>query len=667
MISLSGVGMRFGAQVLFEDVSWQLQPGGHYGLVGANGAGKSTLLRMMAGETAPENGIIARPNGLALGTLGQDHFQYDGDFPLQVVISGNPRLGAALEEKQRLLDSLDSSAGPDEASEASVAIGSRLAELEAAIADAGGYDAEARAGALLEGLGLAAEKHNRPMDELSGGYRLRVLLARTLFAEPDLLLLDEPTNHLDIDSIRWLESYLRAFAGIFVVVSHDRHFLNAICSQIADLDYGEMQLYPGNYDAFLAAKELAVRQKDTEIARAEEKIAEMQKFIDRFKAKATKARQAQSRKKQVERMEMPEIKRSSRRHPAFVFSQNRPSGREVLAVESVTKRYGDHTVLDKVSFSLQRGEKLAVVGPNGIGKSTLLKIIAGQMEADAGAALPGYEAHIGYFAQDHRELLSGKASVYEWLQSMAPGETVGTIRGILGKALFSGDDVEKSLPDLSGGESARLLLSGLMVKRDNLLVLDEPTNHLDLEGREALMDALRDYEGSLIFVSHDRHFVSSVGKRVLVLSPQGVEDIHGNYEDYLARQGQDFFSGGERTKLKAVKAERKKSGQTRENTGKPGSRGGDANLEFHDRKERKRSLSRLQKRVAGWEREIVRLEEEMAGLDRRFAGEGYFDQTPWEQVKKEQGKKDELQRQLSAAMAEWESASEDMEALQPAS
>ena len=661
MISLSGVGMRFGAQVLFEDVSWQLQPGGHYGLVGANGAGKSTLLRMMAGEATPESGIISRPNGLALGTLGQDHFEYDGEFPLKVVISGNPRLGSALEEKHRLLDSLDSIVGPDEAT------GSRLAELEAAISDSGGYDAEARAGALLEGLGLANEQHNHPMRELSGGYRLRVLLARTLFAEPNLLLLDEPTNHLDIDSIRWLEGYLRAFPGTFVVVSHDRHFLNSICSHMADLDYGEMRLYPGNYDAFLAAKELAVQQKDAEIARTEEKIAEMQKFIDRFKAKATKARQAQSRKKQVERMEMPEIKRSTRRHPAFGFPQNRPSGRDVLTVNGVTKRYGEHTVLDGVTFSLQRGEKLAVVGPNGIGKSTLLKIIAGQMEADAGAASPGYEAHIGYFAQDHRELLKGKASVYEWLQSLAPGETIGTIRGILGKVLFSGDDADKSLSDLSGGESARLLLAGLMVKRDNLLVLDEPTNHLDLEGREALMDALRDYEGSLIFVSHDRHFVSSVGKRVLALSSQGVEDIHGDYEDYLARQGQDFLSGGERVKLKAAKSERKKSGSNQENNGKPGSGAGAANIEFHDRKERKRMLSRLKKRVEGWEREVARLEEEMAGLNRRFAQEGYFDQTPWDQVQKEQGKKDGLQQQLSAAMAEWESASEKMDSLQSAS
>jgi ATPase subunit of ABC transporter with duplicated ATPase domains len=662
MIALSDVGMRFGAQVLFEHVSWQLQPGAHYGLVGANGTGKSTLLRLMSGELKPEGGTVSRPNDLALGTLGQDQFAYDELTPLEVVIGGKPRLQRALHEKAELMRRVEAAAPHAPPSEAD---GHRLAELEADIADAGGYEAEAGAGALLGGLGLAVERQRRPMRELSGGYRLRVLLARTLFAEPALLLLDEPTNHLDIDSIRWLEGYLRAFPGTFVVVSHDRHFLNAVCTHIADVDYQELRLYPGDYDAFEAAKALAVAQKDTEIARAEEKIAEMQRFIDRFRAKATKARQAQSRKKQVERMELPEIKRSSRRHPAFGFAQRRPSGREVLTVQGLRKAYGAHTVLDGVSFALERGERLAVVGPNGIGKSTLLKILAGQLESDGGSLRSGYEAQVGYFAQDHHDVLHGRTSVYEWLQAQAPAETVGTIRGLLGRVLFSGDEADKAIGDLSGGEAARLLLAALMLRRDNLLVLDEPTNHLDLEGREALMRALQDFDGTLVFVSHDRHFVSAVGRRILVLSPGGVEDVHGNYEDYLRARGEDFLAGagapGTRPSA-AQSAAQPSAGRARE-----AGPGGPAGVDYVERKERKRALGKLRREVERLEAEVVRLEGEVARLGARFAEADYFQATDWAQVQRDQQAHAGAQRALRETMAAWERAASELERLQFAS
>ena len=645
MISLSDVGMVFGTQVLFEHVAWQLQPGAHYGLVGANGTGKSTLLRLMSGELKPESGTISRPNDLAIGTLGQDQFAFDAQSPLDIVVSGNPRLHRALQEKAALLRAIGGESHSDED-------GHRLAHLEVEIADAGGYEAEARAGALLGGLGLAEARHGRPMAELSGGYRLRVLLARTLFSEPGLLLLDEPTNHLDIDSIRWLEGYLRAFPGTSVVVSHDRHFINAVCTHIADVDYQELRVYPGNYDAFEAAKALAVAQKETEITRAEEKIAEMQRFIDRFRAKATKARQAQSRKKQVERMELPEIKRSSRRHPAFGFRQRRPSGREVITAKGLGKTYGAQRVLAGVSFTLERGERLAVVGPNGIGKSTLLKILSGLLPADGGELRTGYEVHLGTFAQDHHEVLRGRTSVYEWLHSQAPGESVGTIRGLLGRVLFSGEEVDKSIGDLSGGEAARLLLAALMLRQDNLLVLDEPTNHLDLEGREALMRALQDYDGTLVFVSHDRHFVSAVGRRILVLSAQGMEDVHGNYEDYLAAKGEDYLAAG------AALGARSAGGKER---------GGAPGGEYAERKERKRTLGKLKREVERLEGDVVRLERELERMTSRFAADDYYPTTEWEQVQRDQQELASAQRRLQETLAQWERAASELERLQEAS
>jgi ATPase subunit of ABC transporter with duplicated ATPase domains len=634
--------MRFGARVLFEDADWQLQPGGHYGLVGANGSGKSTLLRIMAGESQPESGAITRPNDLSLGSLPQDQSRLDALTLLDVVLMGREKLWKALKEKERLT-AQGVHSGTDDAA------GHRLAELEAVIADNEGYSADATAASLLSGLGLDESRHNRPMGELSGGFRLRVLLAQTLFVAPDLLLLDEPTNHLDLGSIRWLEGHLRAFAGTFVVVSHDRHFLNAVCREIADIDYGELRLYPGNYDAFEAAKALAQAQKEAEIARVEEKIADTQKFIERFKAKASKARQAQSRKKQLDRIEIPEIKRSSRRWPSFQFIPLRHSGRDTLTVAGVSKAYRGHPVLSGVSFLVERGEKVAVVGANGVGKSTLLKIAAGTLAPDAGKVTPGYEARLGYFAQDHHDVLKGSGSAYDWLRATAPGEDNAVVRGALGRVLLSGDDALKPLRALSGGEAARLLLAALMLHRDNLLVLDEPTNHLDLEGREALMKALRECQGTLLFVSHDRHFVSSVATRVLALTPGAVEDFKGSYGDYLARQGLDFL---------AAPAQR-----TRRDDSAPPPPGA---LDLAERKAQKREALRLRKTVDKLEARIAELEQSIAALDLRFADPGYFQATPWEETQRAQRERKEHERALRSTMAEWESASRTLEAAEGA-
>jgi len=649
MLTLTDISMRFGGQTLYEGLNWQLHPRGHYGLVGANGSGKSTLLRVMTGELAPSSGTVSAIRGLRLGTLGQDHFRFDGHTPLDVALMGRPQLWAALEERRRLLEAAGRPDGTRH--------GERLGELETELVTLGGYQAEAEAAALLVGLGVAHEQHTRPMRELSGGFRLRVLLAQTLFAAPDLLLLDEPTNHLDIASIRWLEGYLRDFRGAFVVISHDRHFLNAVCETVADIDYQELRLYTGDYDAFEAAKTLAVAQKEAEIARTEARIEELQAFIDRFRAKATKARQASARKKQVEKMELPELKRSSRRSPAFRFSPSRPSGREVLQVDGVSKSFGARQVLRDVSFAIERGERVAVVGPNGIGKSTLLNIVRGALGPDAGAVKQGHEVRLGYFAQDHHELLrpqgaGGDVSAYDWLGAATGISDVPTLRGTLGAVLLSGDDALKRVSDLSGGESARLLLAALMLQQPNLLLLDEPTNHLDLEGREALMHALQAYEGTLLFVSHDRHFVSGVGTRVLALSPAGVDDFHGDYEEYLRKQGEDYLNAAS-----AIAA--RQEGARPEHGG-----GGSDRASYAGRKDRRRNLAMLRRAVDRLEGEAAELEDGIAALEATFADPAYYQRTAREQLEEDVRRQEELKARLASTLAEWEECATALDALE---
>ena len=620
-------------------VRWQLSAGGHYGLVGANGSGKSTLLRLMSGELTPEAGSIARPSGLRLGTLGQDHFQLDEVRLLDAVLMGHPVLWEALAERERLLR--------DDAQPLRAATGERLGELEVTISEQQGYDAEARAAALLAGLGLEPERHERPMRELSGGFRLRVLLAQTLFSDPDVLLLDEPTNHLDIASIQWLEGYLRDFRGAFVVVSHDRHFLNAICNTIADIDYQELRLYTGDYDAFERAKALTVEQKDAEIERTEARIEEMQQFIDRFRAKATKARQASARKKQVEKMELPEITPSSRRTPGFEFRQVRSSGREPLRVAGLARSFSGREVLSDVSFTVERGDKVAVVGPNGVGKSTLLKLVTGELEPDAGGVELGYEVSLGYFAQDVHEALRGAQTAYDWLGAATGSAEIATLRGTLGRVLFSGDDASKRVGDLSGGESARLLLAALMLRAPNLMVLDEPTNHLDLEGREALMRALRDYPGTLIFVSHDRHFVASVGRRVLALTPGHVEDFHGGYDEYLEWRGDDYL---------ALARTEPRPGRPSKAPKRASGRG------YAESKEQRRATERLTGAVARLEGEIARLERELDAMAARYNDNGYYHRVSLDEIRADERRQRELREQLEAAMREWEAQAMKLEA-----
>jgi ATPase subunit of ABC transporter with duplicated ATPase domains len=533
MLSAAHLSVIYGARLLFEGVNLNFLKGERYAVVGGNGVGKSTLLRILSGVEEPSFGEVTLANRATLGFLSQDHFRYEHDRILDVVIQGRAILWNALQEQKKLLDD----------GVWTLETGGRLGELEEIIAHQDGYTAEGFAEKLLLGLGIAAEDIQKPLSSLSGGYKLRVLLAQALFNRPDVLLLDEPTNHLDILSIAWLEAYLKSeFRGVLIFISHDQNFLENLSTQIVDVDYGDVRLYPTSYKKFLADKQLYADQKASERKSLEKRIEQMQGFVDRFRAKASKARQAQSRVKQIERIELPDIEHSSRVSPTFKFSQTRPPGKVVLTVHEATKYFGPKRVLNKVSLTVQRGERVALIGPNGIGKSTFLKAALDLVPLTQGTTEWGHEVALSYFAQDHHELLEGNVSILTWLTKQAEKEPLATIRGTLGAVLFRQDEVDKSISVLSGGESARLLLGKMMLERGNVLLLDEPTNHLDLEATQALAKALKAYDGTILFVSHDRHFVSKLATRIVAITDKGVTDYHGTYRDYLEKHSTDYLS-----------------------------------------------------------------------------------------------------------------------------
>ncbi|QLH43430.1 MAG: ABC-F family ATP-binding cassette domain-containing protein [Coxiellaceae bacterium] len=528
MFLLNQIAMAYGSKLLFTEVTLKLNGNTRYALVGANGTGKSTLLRLITGEETPIDGNLSAPRNASIGWLKQDQFRYEDTQIIEIVLQGKPQLWQALQEKEQLLN----------ATTYTEAIGYRLGELEEIIAHCNGYSAFAFAEKLLLGLGIPADYHYRPLNALSGGYKLRVLLAQTLFQEPDILLLDEPTNHLDIVSIAWLEKFLKTeFLGLLIFISHDVEFINRLADKILDIDYGEIREYSGNYDKFLAEKRLIEEQKLQEKKQVEEKIAHMQAFVDRFKAKASKARQAQSRMKMIEKLEIPDIKQSSRIAPIFKFKLKRPSGKIVLKVKKLTKHYQDACILKNVNFEIQRGEKIAIVGSNGAGKSTLLRCLLGKTTHDEGQYEWGHEAHIGYFSQNHHDDLNHSTSALEWLTTEAHDHPNQEIRKILGQMLFTQEQVHKDIMTLSGGEAARLLLGRMILQQANILVLDEPTNHLDIETTDALAAALAEYPGTVIVVSHNRHFINKIANRVLfVTKGSGVQDFKGKYSEFEALQ-----------------------------------------------------------------------------------------------------------------------------------
>ena len=531
MISISGLTKYFGDRTLFADASLQLNPGERYGLVGANGSGKTTFLNILSGHEEANVGTVSIANRVRLGVLRQDQFLYEDELILNVAMMGNRELWDALVEHDALLANAHEHF--DEV---------RYTQVEETINRHDGYTAESRAAEILEGLGLPAAVHKQPLSTLSGGFKLRVLLAQVLASAPDVLLLDEPTNHLDILSIRWLEEFIREFKGPVVVISHDHQFLDGVATHILDVDYQQITLYRGNYSQFVELKKSERERREKDIAGREREIAQTMEFVTRFKAKASKARQAQSKLRMVERKQedLQELPQSSRRYPTFRLQEQRHSGRDVLKVSGIKKSYGDKQVLHGVDLVVRRGDRLAIMGPNGIGKSTLLKIVMGETAADAGEVEWGYETYPGYFAQDHHETLEKQnMNCEQWTSQFCPDKGIGYVRGELALMLFSGDDPKKNLSALSGGEAARLVFTRLAIEKPNVLVLDEPTNHLDLESIEALVEGLQNYEGTLIVVSHDRWFINQLATRIIDIEASGIADYQGTYEEYVAHCGKD--------------------------------------------------------------------------------------------------------------------------------
>ncbi len=527
MIALNQLSMAYGQKLLFMDVSLTLNEGNCYALVGANGCGKSTFFKLFTGEEEPTAGEISIPKDSTIGWLKQDQFRYENTPIIEIVLEGKAALWQALKERDALLAQEDW----DDAS------GYRLGELEEVVAHYNGYTARADAEAILLGLGIAASYFEKPLKALSGGYKLRVLLAQTLFMGPSILLLDEPTNHLDILSISWLEKFLKStYQGLVIFISHDLDFIDNLADYILDVDYGEIRQYRPKYQKFLDEKQLMVEQKLVEKKSLEAKIADMQKFVDRFKAKASKAAQARSRMKMIEKIELPDLKNSSRIAPNFQFVPKRNSGKQVVKLVNISKSFKDKPLFKNFNFEALRGEKIAIMGVNGIGKSTLIKILTSNVIPDEGKIDWGHEVQTSYFSQDHHELLNHHASVFNWLNEGATGITEQQVRRVLGQMLFVKDDVEKDILSISGGEAARLLLGKVMLESPNLLLLDEPTNHMDLETIEALANALASYPGTLIFVSHNRHFISKIAKRILYFEQNhNIIDFKGSYTDFAAK------------------------------------------------------------------------------------------------------------------------------------
>src|SRR5579885_2301392 len=529
MLSVSNVSMRYGAKVLFDDVSTAFSPGKRYGLTGPNGAGKSTFMKILTGEMDPQKGTVVRPR--KLGVLSQDQFAFDQYRVIDTVIMGNRRLWAALEERDRIYGQAEMS---DED-------GMRLGELEGIVGEEDGYTAESDAAILLQGLDIPEEFHNRKMSELQGGQKVRVLLAQALFGHPQALLLDEPTNHLDLDSIEWLQEFLTRYEGVLIVISHDRHFLNSVCTHTADIDYQTIITYTGGYDDMVLAKTQVRARLEAQNEQREKKIAQLNEFIARFSA-GTRSSQVTSRKKEVERLQTNELARSNIQRPYIRFDQLRPSGKHTLEFEGVRKTYGDQVVIDGFSGSVMRGEKICLIGRNGQGKTTMLKsLLAGMpdvaekdFDLDAGNVKWGHEAQIGYFPQDHAGVISPGMTVNEWLHQFDPKATTEDIRGILGQMLFRGEEGLKPTEALSGGEAARLIFCKLMLQKPNILIFDEPTNHLDLESINALNIALQRYEGTVLLVTHDQDLIEEVGTRIWHFENGAIDDFKGPYEEYVA-------------------------------------------------------------------------------------------------------------------------------------
>ncbi|KJL06164.1 MULTISPECIES: ABC-F family ATP-binding cassette domain-containing protein [Priestia] len=525
MITVSNVSLRFGDRKLFEDVNIKFTPGNCYGLIGANGAGKSTFLKILSGEIESQTGDVHMGPGERLAVLKQNHFEYEDQEVMKTVIMGHARLYEVMQEKDAIYMKADFT---DED-------GMKAAELEGEFAELNGWEAESEAAILLKGLGISEDLHAKKMAELTGSEKVKVLLAQALFGKPDVLLLDEPTNNLDIQAIQWLEEFLINFENTVIVVSHDRHFLNKVCTHIADLDFSKIQVYVGNYDFWYESSQLAQKMASDANKKKEEKIKELQAFIARFSANASKSKQATSRKKLLDKISLDDIRPSSRRYPYVNFTPEREIGNDVLRVEGLTKTIDGVKVLDNVSFIMNKDDKIALVGRNELANSTLMKILMGEMEADSGTYKWGVTTSQAFFPKDNSEYFeNGDLNLVDWLRQYSPNDqSESFLRGFLGRMLFSGEEVLKKANVLSGGEKVRCMLSKMMLSGSNVLLLDDPTNHLDLESITALNNGLISYKGSMIFTSHDHQFVETIANRVIEITPNGVIDKQMTYDEYL--------------------------------------------------------------------------------------------------------------------------------------
>lgn len=524
MINTTNVSLSYGGRKLFDDVNIKFTPGNCYGLIGANGAGKSTFLKILSGEIEPNTGEVNILPGARLAVLKQDHFEFDEFEVLKTVIMGHAKLYEIMVEKDAIYAKADFS---DED-------GIKASELEGEFAELNGWEAESEAATLLMGLGIPVEFHNKQMKELSGPEKVRVLLAQALFGHPDILLLDEPTNHLDMQSINWLEEFLINFVGTVIVVSHDRHFLNSVCTHMADVDFGKIQLYVGNYDFWYESSQLALQMAKDQNKKSEEKIKELQNFIARFSSNASKAKQATSRKKLLDKITLEDIKPSTRRYPFVGFKAEREAGNDILIVDNISKTIDGVKVLENVSFIVNKGDKIAIVGQSEIAKTTLFKILMGEIEPDGGSYRFGVTITKSYFPKDNSEYFNNvELSLVDWLRQFSEEKAESFIRGFLGRMLFSGEEALKKANVLSGGEKVRCMLSKMMLSGANVLLLDEPTNHLDLESITALNNGLIDFKGNLLFVSHDHQFIDTIANRIIELTPKGIIDRQMGFEEYL--------------------------------------------------------------------------------------------------------------------------------------
>ena len=634
--------MRYGAKILFDNAQLQLLPGEHIGLIGANGSGKSTFLKILSSTEQPTSGSIIWPSGVKVGILEQDFEKYEGLKLLDIVISGQKELyEISLElDKMNQLEEFDE--------EISIV----YANLEERFSSLGGYIAQSEAARLLDGLGLTQDKHEGTIDLLSGGFKLRVLLAKLLYSDPDVLLLDEPTNHLDLYSIRWLENYLLKYKGILVVTSHDREFIDNVANAILDVDFGAVTKYKGNYSQYLRQVEEKKAYNEAILAKNDKKRDEMLDFVNRFKAKATKAKQAQSRMRMIEKMDsdMDQHRKgiSSRHSPKIKFLSDKSTGVVPFKIKSVSKSYGENKVLNDVNFEVERGNKIAVIGPNGVGKSTLLKIIVSELEADQGECQIGHNVELAYLPQDMESAVQGGGTVLDWFQANSEPKSLTEHRKVLGSLLFSGDDALKKVKTLSGGERARLILAQMVDKRANVLVLDEPTNHLDMEAIDNLIEALNEFKGTVIFVSHNRHFVASIATRVIEIGETEIKDILGGYDDYLFQTQRDHLNRNVSLK--------KRNNDTKDAAEKEFSEEEKIKLREQEKK--------LKKEVKAFENDISKYEKTLEKLHVKISDPSMYEGNKNEELTDLNKKNKEAEDDLSKIMKDWEAIGAKLETVQ---